>query len=223
MDIIDFLVKPYESYSYTLIVLEAIASIFGLLSVYYSAKKNILVYPTGIISTGIYIFLLYYFGLLGDMLINFYYTIMSIYGWVQWKKTTTQEEEITITYTDKKIWSYCLILFVLSCILVTTVYYYKPFIDNNFNIEGITLGLHNLDWANYVDILVTSIFLIGMYLMAKRKVESWIFWILGDIFCVPMMFYKGLGLTAIQYFIFTIISIQGYIEWKKSAVKSISK
>ena len=81
---------------------------------------------------------------------------------------------------------------------------------------GIILDLSHLDWANYMDILTTSIFLAGMWLMAEKKVESWWFWIIGDLICIPMMIYKELGITAVQYIIFTIISIRGYIDWTNS-------
>ena len=95
------------------------------------------------------------------------------------------------------------------------VYYYKPFIDNHFSMINVELGLYHLDWANWLDILTTAIFLVGMWLMAKRRIENWIFWIIGDIICIPMMIYKGLGITSIQFLVFTVMAIIGYFEWKK--------
>ena len=88
---------------------------------------------------------------------------------------------------------------------------------------GIILDLSHLDWANYMDILTTSIFLAGMWLMAEKKVESWWFWIIGDLICIPMMIYKELGITAIQYIIFTIISIHGYMDWSKALKRKKNK
>jgi len=75
--------------------------------------------------------------------------------------------------------------------------------------------------VSYIDILTTAIFFAAMWLMAKRKVESWIFWIVGNIISVPLYLHKGLAFTSIQYFIFTVIAIAGYIKWKELYNKQI--
>ncbi|MEC5394435.1 nicotinamide riboside transporter PnuC [Bergeyella sp. RCAD1439] len=216
MDFYDLFLKPYESYESYQIILEAVAVLFGLMSVFFSIRKNILVYPTGIVSTVIYVYILFVFGLLGDMMINFYYSIMSLYGWMLWSKNTKDQIHVEVALTTPKEWVYGSMLFTASLILVTTVYYYKPFIDNHFSFSGVTLGLDHLDWANWLDVLTTAIFLIGMWLMAKRKIENWLFWIVGDLISVPMYLYKGLGLTSFQYLVFTVLAVIGWLEWRKS-------
>lgn len=216
MNLHDLFIKPYESYETYQIVLEAIATVFGLLSVYFSIKKNIWVYPTGIISTVLYVFILFKFGLLGDMMINFYYSVMSIYGWILWSKSSEDHIHVDVFWTTKKEWIFSAILFFLSLILVTTVYYYKPMIENQFSARDVKLGLYHLDWANWLDIFTTAIFLVGMWLMAKRRIENWIFWIIGDLICIPMMLYKGLGITSVQYLVFTVMAISGFAQWKNS-------
>ncbi|WP_313100823.1 nicotinamide riboside transporter PnuC [Epilithonimonas sp.] len=220
MNFLEELTAQYQSYETYLIVLEIIATIFGLLSVYFSIKKNIWVYPTGIISTVLFIYIMFVFGLLGDMLINVYYTIMSIYGWILWSKSSEDHIHVEVKKASKNDWSFGSALFLGSLLFVGLIYYFKPFIDNQFSMEGVKLGLYHLDWANYTDIVTTSLFLVGMYFMAKRNLENWIFWIVADIVCVPMMLYKGLGFTALQYLIFTAMAIVGYLEWKKNLVKS---
>lgn len=220
MNFLEELTAQYQSYETYLIVLEIIATIFGLLSVYFSIKKNIWVYPTGIISTVLFIYIMFVFGLLGDMLINVYYTVMSIYGWILWSKSSEDHIHVEVKKASKNDWKIGSVLFVASLLFVGTIYYYKPFIDNQFSMEGVKLGLYHLDWANYTDIVTTSLFLVGMFFMAKRNLENWIFWIVADIVCVPMMLYKGLGFTALQYLIFTAMAIVGYFEWKKNLVKS---
>ena len=215
MNFYDLFLKPYATYETYQIVLEIIATIFGLLSVFFSIKKNIWVYPTGIVSTVLYVYILFKFGLLGDMMINFYYTVMSIYGWFLWSQSSEDHIHVEVSWATQKEWIFSALLFFISIFLVTLVYYYKPFIDNHFSMENVQLGLYHLDWANWLDILTTAIFLVGMWLMAKRKIENWIFWIIGDIICVPMMIYKGLGITSIQYFVFTAMAVIGYLEWKK--------
>jgi len=211
----ELFIKPYEEYTFFQIFLEIIAAFFGLLSVFFSVKRNIWVYPTGIISTTIYVYILFNFGLLGDMLINVYYSIMSIYGWISWNKNT-ENQIISVDFAKKKDWLVGLSLFVLSFIAVCGVYYFKPFIDNHFSMNGVSLGFQQLDWANWLDIFTTSLFLIGMWFMAKRKVENWLFWIVGDLICIPMMLYKGLGITSLQYLVFTIMAIMGYQKWRKT-------
>lgn len=223
MNLYDLFVKPYESYTTLQILLESFATVFGILSVYFSIKKNIWVYPTGIISTLIYVYILFNFGLLGDCMINIYYTVMSIYGWILWAQHSEDHVHVDVSWATKKEWLYGILLFGLSLILVTVVYYYKPYIDNRFSMEKVSLGLYHLDWGNWLDVVTTSVFLVGMWFMAKRRIENWIFWIIGDFICIPMMIYKGLGITSVQYLVFTIMAIQGYIIWKKSLRKKSEK
>lgn len=210
------LVEPYKTYETYQIVLEIIAVILGVTSVIFSLKRNIWVYPTGIISTGIYVYILFVFGLLGDCMINIYYTGMSVYGWILWTRKSTDHVHVDVSWATKKEWIFGGILFVISLLVVMLVYYYKPWIDNSFSMEGVDLGLDHLDWANWLDVFVTSIFLIGMWFMAKQRIENWIFWIVGDLICIPMFIYKGLVITAIQFFIFTVLAIIAYFEWKKN-------
>lgn len=216
MNLYDLFVKPYEDYNSLEISLEASAAFFGILSVYYSIKKNIWVYPTGIISTLLYVYILFNFGLLGDCMINVYYTVISIYGWILWSKNSVDNIHVDVKWAEKKEWVYGILLFIISLILVTVVYYFKPYIDNRFSMKGVNLGLYHLDRANWLDVITTSTFLLGMWLMAKRRIDSWIFWIIGDIICIPMMIYKGLGITSVQYLVFTIMAISGYANWEKS-------
>jgi nicotinamide mononucleotide transporter len=142
MNIYDLFVKPYENYDALQIILEAAGAIFGTLSVYFSIKKNIWVYPTGIISTLIYVYILFNFGLLGDCLINVYYSVMSVYGWILWAKNSEDNVHVEVTWATKKEWIYATLLFILSLALVTLIYYYKPYIDNKFSMEGTSLGLY---------------------------------------------------------------------------------
>ncbi|MFA7448300.1 MAG: nicotinamide riboside transporter PnuC [Weeksellaceae bacterium] len=213
------LVEPYKTYEIYQIVLEIIAVVLGVSSVFFSLKRNILVFPTGIISTAIYVYILFVFGLLGDCMINIYYTGMSVYGWVLWSRNSTDNVHVEVSWATKKDWIYGSVLFVISLIVVVLVYYYKPWMDNSFSMDGVDLGLYHLDWANWLDVLVTSIFLIGMWFMAKQRIENWIFWIVGDLICIPMFIYKGLLITSIQFMIFTVLAIIAYFEWKKSYEK----
>ena len=219
MNFYDLFIKPYETYENYQIWLEFLAASFGILSVFFSIRKNIWVYPTGIISTVIYVYILFVFGLLGDCMINVYYSVMSIYGWILWSKHSVDDVHVEVSWAKRKEWWFALLLFLFSIVLVTVIYYYKPLIDNQFIWKGVQLGLDHLDWANWMDIFVTSLFLVGMWLMAKRRIENWIFWIFGDFISMPMYIYKGLGITSAQYLVFTVLAIIGLIEWKKVITK----
>ncbi len=203
--IFDWIFAQYEETATHLVVLELIAVFFGFLSVWYAKKENILVFPTGIISTGIFVYILLLFGLLGDMLINAYYFIMSVIGWYYWTRKVDKDHFIPITSCTKKEQRWGLWLFVATLIFVSLVYLFF----NKFN-----------NWTAYVDTLTTAIFFVGMWLMAKKKLENWVFWIIGDIITVPLYLYKGLVFSSLQYFLFTIIAIFGYLEWKKNLNKS---
>jgi nicotinamide mononucleotide transporter len=203
---IDYFFSQYSEYPTLDIILEIVAVIFGLLSVWYAKKDNILVFPTGLVSTSIFVYLLWKWTLWGDMMINGYYFVMSIYGWYHWtrKKGDTEEFPISkISSSEKRI---AIILFIFTVAFVVSVYHY---------FDKFTT------WYAYVDTFITGIFFVGMWLMAKRKVENWIFWIIGDVISIPLYFAKGYTFTSFQYIVFTIIAIFGYLEWKKISDSSV--
>ncbi|TNJ44194.1 nicotinamide riboside transporter PnuC [Tamlana fucoidanivorans] len=204
--IIDWLFSQYQDVETHLIVLEFIGVFFGFLSVWFSKEENILVYPTGIISTAIFVYILLVYGLLGDMLINAYYFIMSIFGWYYWSRKDTNNNDIPVTVTTYKEQLWSLFIFLATTLFVAVVYG----VNDNFN-----------NWTAYIDTLTTAIFFVGMWLMAKKKIENWVYWIIGDIISVPLYLYKGLVFTSFQYLLFTIIAIYGYRAWKKSLNKSL--
>lgn len=179
--------------------------VFGLLSVWYSKRENILVFPTGIIGTGIFVYILLVFGLLGDMLINAYYFVMSIIGWYLWTRKVDETHFVPITKTTSKEKKWSALLFVGAIVFVSVVY----FVFDRFD-----------TWTAYVDTLTTAIFFVGMWLMAKKKLENWVYWIIGDIITVPLYWYKGLIFSSLLYFLLTLIAIYGYKAWKKSLGKS---
>ena len=202
----EFLFDQYKDYPTHEIVLELTAIIFGLLSVWYAKKDNIWVFPTGIINTIIYTYLLWKWSLLGDMMINFYYAVMSVYGWYHWTRKKDDIVEFPISRMNTYEKKVSIVLFIGTVIFVIAVY---TFFDKFTH------------WTSYVDTLVTGIFFVAMWLMARRKIENWILWIIGDIISIPMYFYKGYSFTSIQYLIFTIIAVFGYLEWKRTLQQKI--
>lgn len=195
----DYLFVQYKDYPVQEVYLELVGVFFGLWSVLCAKKNNIWVFPTGLISTSIYAYLLWQWSLLGDSMINVYYFVMSIYGWYCWTRKKDKTDEFPISTMNGKDKIKAVIIFVLTVVFVVAVYIYF----NKFT-----------TWYSYLDTFLTAIFLVGMWLMAKRKVENWIFWIVGDLLSIPLYFAKGYTFTSLQYIIFTIIAIYGYLEWK---------
>lgn len=204
--IFDFFLEPYRTATTLNIFLEIFAVIFGIASVVYAKKESILVYPTGIISTIIYVYICYQFTLYGDLIINIYYTFMSIYGWYMWTHLI-ENHQIQITRTTKQDKLKALGIFASTALFVIFVYLYF----NRF--DRIT---------DYFDTFTTGIFFAAMWLMANKKLAHWSLWIVGNFISIPLYFVKGLGFSGIQFTIFLILAYQGYNAWKKSLDKNPS-
>lgn len=202
--IFELLIEPYQQTDPHLLILEIIGVTFGLLSVIFSKRENILVFPTGLISTLIFVYILFVYGLLGDMIINAYYFIMSIWGWYSWTRKVTPEAYLPITSWNKKEQLLSVYIFIGTLAGIAVVYSFFDKWDG---------------WVSYADIASTGIFFVGMWLMAQKKIENWVFWIVGDFFSIPLYIHKGLYLTSLQYFIFGIIAIFAYYSWKKNLNK----
>ena len=199
MDIIDGIFEGLRHLS----TLEAFGVIFGLLSVWFAKRESILVFPTGIISVLIYVYLCFSTRLYADMAINVYYFVMSVYGWYYWSRKDTSDHQTPITRNSKRDWVWTVTILVISFILLSQLLIYLT--DSDVPI---------------IDALTTAIFFVGMQLMAKKKIENWLAWIIGDFISIPLYYYKGLVLTSLQFFIFFIIAILGYISWKKTLDQS---
>lgn len=197
--LIDFFCAPYAHATAFQITLEIVAVFFGIVSVLYAKKENIRVFPTGIVSTVLYVYICYQFTLYGDMVINLYYTLMSFYGWYVWNhKPLDQSIEITTSNSLDMLKAFG--IFISTAAFVVGVYLYYDRFDRV---------------TDYFDTFTSGIFFAGMWLMAHKKIEHWMFWILGNLISIPLYFVKGLGFSGLQFTIFLILAVQGYIEWKK--------
>lgn len=232
VELVNWLFGQYADYPTLFIGLELIAVLFGITSVLLAGKTNILVFPIGLVSTAIFVYLLWKWQLFGDMFINAYYSAMSVYGWINWSKNKPNTDHINpghinpnkdhqqadnlsierIQASDIPIMA---VLVTATVAFVALIYYFRPVINNNFSFDGAVLGLHLFTWVDYTDMLTTALFLMAMWLMASRKIEHWLLWIIADIISVPLYFYKGLTFTALQYVVFTFIAIWAYYEWQR--------
>lgn len=197
MLIIDFITTFYQNILATSL-LEFIAVFFGLLSVWYARNENIMVYPTGLINVGLYVYICLTAKLYADMGINIFYFIMSIYGWYNWSRIDENKKHIPISFCTIKQHIFSILILIFSFVIL--YYILKNYTDSNVPV---------------LDSLTTAIFIVGMLLQTLKKIENWIYWIIGDLLVIPLFIYKNLALTGVQFIIFLIIATSGYLEWHK--------
>ncbi|WP_222981995.1 nicotinamide riboside transporter PnuC [Flagellimonas meishanensis] len=205
--IFEFFLGPYQDRELSLIILEGTAFFFGIASVVYAKKEDIMVYPTGLVATAITTYIFFTDRLLGDMMMNFYFSVMSIYGWWNWSRRKQNRELVVHISRTNAREKWIGFAFFLITILITYGVY------KAFGAE--------IETTNYVDIFTSGIFFTAMWYMATKKLENWTLWILGDLITVPLYAYRGWGMFSLQYLIFTILAIQGYLAWKKNLGKSL--
>lgn len=186
--------------------LEMIAVLSGIISVWYSRKENILVYPTGLLNTIIYIYISIKGNLLGEASVNVYYTIMSLYGWYLWTRVDPNKQTVIlqITKSTLKDWRNQLFFFIGFYVII---YFSLVFLKKEFAPEAIP-------WA---DALASAAAYTAMWLMAKKKVESWFWWIVTNLASIPLYFIKGYAFTSVQFIILLILAIAGWKSWLEKA------
>ena len=204
-EVYDFFLSSYSDYSRVDIILEFLAFWFGIISVVFAKKQNILVYPTGIICTIITMYLMYKVSLLGHILVNLLYTIISFFGWWNWSRKENNDLVVKVSKFTSNDLSKSLLIFFF---IVFVAYFAHDFFATNF--EG---------QIKELDILTSGIFVTAMWLMANKKLENWILWIIGNVITIPLYLSSDKIILSIQYIIFTILAVQAYIEWKKSLSK----
>jgi nicotinamide mononucleotide transporter len=187
--------------------IEYIAVLAGIISVWYSRKENILVYPIGLINTIFYIYLSFKQGLIGEASVNFYYTVMSIYGWIWWSRKDSEHHIILhITQSSRKEWGQQLLFFGAFYVVI---FFALNYLKTNFYPNAIP-------WA---DALASASAYTGMWLMAKKKLESWIWWIITNIASIPLYFVKGYVFTSVYYLVLLVLAVGGWIEWNKKILR----
>jgi nicotinamide mononucleotide transporter len=185
--------------------LEFTAVVFGLLSVWFARKENILVYPTGIISVVIYVYICYGVKLYADAGINLFFFVMSVYGWYNWAIKKDQPV-LHITACTRRDWMVSIVMFVVSIVVIIVLL--KIFKKDDIEY-----------WSTLVpniDTFVTSVFIVSMWMMARKKIENRILWIIGDAISIPLFIYKGLAFTGFQFMVFLVLAVMGYVSWRKS-------
>lgn len=190
---------------------EYLAVFSGIASVYFSRIENIWVYPVGLISTSIYIWLSVEGHLFGEAAVNLYYTIMSIYGWIIWSKLDQRKEHMLhVTNSNLVDWMRQLLFF--------GVFYVAIFVALSWLKQSFAPGA--IPWA---DAFASASAFTGMWLMVRKKVASWWWWIITNIASIPLYFVKGYVFTSVLYFVLLIMAVWGLIEWTRRASGIIMK
>jgi|DewCreStandDraft_4_1066084.scaffolds.fasta_scaffold00022_134 nicotinamide mononucleotide transporter len=182
-------------------IFEIISALISIVAVYLTVKQKIICFPTGIISVALYFYVFYKAKLYADMSLQIFYISMLIYGWYNWLFKKSGNEKLKVTKLNKKDYPIPIIIVILFTIVLGFI-------------------LRNLTDASlpYIDALTTSLSLFAQWLVAKKKIENWIVWIIADTIYVAMYIYKDLYATAILYFIFILLAIKGFLDWRKATL-----
>ena len=138
------------------------------------------------------------------MSINVYYSIMSIYGWYHWTRKKNNQTVFPIAKISENEKKWAIIIFIVTSIGVILIY---QFFDKF------------TQWSSYVDTLTTGLFFVGMWLLSKRKIENWLFFLIGNILAIPLFVIKGFALTGFLYLFLSVVALLGYQSWKKQLPK----
>ena len=203
---IDFFLEPYKDAGAFYMTIEIIVFVFGIASVYFAKKQNIWVYPSGLVATILSTYLFLDVAYYGDALVNGYFSIMSIYGWYYWGKTDPNNDKAPISRTNTKEKIIGILIFFVTFFVVFGIY------------KGVGKVIET---DNFIDIALSGLFFTAMWYMAHKKIENWTLWIIGDLIAIPLYAYRGLGILALQYVIFTILAVLAYLEWRKTLNKSL--
>lgn len=187
-------------------LIEVLAVIFSLTYLYYSIKQNILLWPFGIISVSLYIYVYFIASFYADMSLQVFYLFISIYGWYNWKygSNSSNEGRLKIVHIQKLLLTKLLFVIVALWVVFYILLLYIPPL---LNISPSAFPI----W----DAFTTAGGIIGTFMLAKKIIEHWIVWIVVDALSIVLYVSKGLYPTTILFIVYTFMAVIGYYEWKK--------
>lgn len=176
---------------------EIVSVICALLSVWFARKASVLTYPTGIVGVLIQAWLCFFsWQLYADGCINLYFLAMSIYGWWMWTRKTNDAQSVAWAGRREN-----------GIALGLSLLFFGLFYEVLVHFTNSTVPV----W----DALTAGGSVGGMYLMAKKRVENWIYWIVVDVISTPLYAYKGAWFVALQFLIFTALACWGLRDWRR--------
>lgn len=186
-------------------IVEVSGAILGILYIFFSIKQSIYTWPTGLLTSLLYIYVFFQSKFYADMALQVYYVGISIYGWYFWLKggKTNNKKEVPLKRASLKL--------LLPLSLCTLVIY--------FTILYILL-YHTDSPVPYLDSLTTTLSIVATWMLARKIIEHWLIWIFTDLLSAGMYIYKGLWATTILFIVYTVMACIGYFQWKKEFLKN---
>ncbi len=186
------------------IYIEITAAILGLMFLYLEIIENKLMWFVGLLTSALYIFVFFIAKLYADMSLQFYYVVISIYGWIKWtqnKNKQSQANELKIKYLDKKT---ALILLLNTAVIYILIAY----ILVNFTNGSVP----------YFDAFTTALGIVATWMLAQKIIEQWLVWVVANAVSTALYIYKGLYPTSVLFLVYTVLAILGYYQWKKAEI-----
>jgi nicotinamide mononucleotide transporter len=193
----DFLLKHKD---------EIIGLVTGLVYLYFSIRQNIWLWPVGIVASGYAAFVFFETQLYADMSLNIYYILVSIYGWFHWllRNDNVSHKSIKISVLQFRDWIVYLALVVILTVIIAELLIHVP--------GKIGLKPSSVPWW---DAFLTAGSIVATWMLARKILEQWLWWIVIDALSVGVLLYKELYFFAILFGVYTVMSVYGYKEWKK--------
>ncbi len=182
-------------------LVELIGTIAGLSYIYFSIKQKIWIWPIGILSSALYIYVFYDSQLYADMGLQVYYLFISFYGWYFWlngNKVDDKREELPVTFTKRKMAVYLILITI--AIFIVIAFILKYFTDSEVPI---------------LDALTTAGSIVATWMLARKYLEHWLIWIVVNIMSIGLYIYKDMYITVVLFVAYLIMAIVGYLKWKK--------
>ena len=187
---------------------EIIAVLTGIVSVWLAKRENVWLYPIGIISVLLWIYLCWVGKLYGQSVINLFFFLMNGYGWYNWLRKDDDNNPNVLIKNNTNRENF--LVFITSLFFSFVIYFLLlPFQDQQASQLYIV-----------IESIITALNFVAMWLMAWKRVEHWLLWIVGDILCIPLFVHKEYPIGVIQFMVFIVIAYLGYKEWKLKVLKS---
>jgi nicotinamide mononucleotide transporter len=194
---------------YKLTYLEFFATIFGLLGVILATQKNWLTWPIGIFNIILSFFLFYHFQLYADMFLQVFYLVLSISGWIYWKKNDGEKKQEFKFDFIKICWS--LLFIVIASIAIGYMQIQLPKL-----LPGIFISAPSYP---FWDATIVSLSIYGTFLLARQIRENWLVWLIVNSLACTLYAVKEMYFTSILYSIFFILAIIGWLKWKPNSTQ----
>ena len=185
--------------------IELAGTVFGLIYIWFSVRQSLNTWPAGIITSVLYCYVFFCTRLYAGMALQFYYVFISCYGWWSWKHGANNDGEgdmLRVSNSPIVLW---LRLLILNTFLTALMYA----ILRKYTDSTVPFG----------DALTTSLSIIATWMLARKKLENWIIWIVADLISIGLYMYQALYFTVFLFLIYTLMAVIGYYEWQKEPVK----